>query len=200
MTTPAPRGHSLLTDPAFLALARAYEETVVLPRRATIRDVTEGHWYALVLAPGREGVAIRRIADETWLPTYVPTLHELRCDWRGRHRHIRRALFTGYGFVLAADIDALFARITSCDGVLGIMCEDGEPAIIRSSAVMRFDHELIDFIRMVENGENNFLAVEAQRKASASSQKQRKRRRRRSKRARARAKAWALTPLPMTPA
>ena len=200
MTTPAPRGRSLLNDPAFLALARAYEETVVLPRRATVRDVTEGHWYALVLAPGREGIAIRRIADETWLPTYVPMLCQVRCDWRGRHRHMSRALFTGYGFVLAADIDALFARITSCDGVLGIMCDDGEPAIIRSSAVMRFDHDLIEFIRMVENGENNFLAAEAERKASACSPRQRKRRRRRSKRAHARAKAWTSTPLPVTPA
>jgi hypothetical protein len=200
MSVQAPRGRSLLNDPAFLALARAYEETVVLPRRATVRDVTEGHWYALVLAPGRERDAIDRVADETWLPAYVPIVRELRLGSRGHPFAIRRALFTGYGFVLVADIDAFFSRIKSCDGVLGIMCDDGQPAIIRSSALMRFDHGLIEYIRALEHGENSWLLEQFNRKVvQISPGRRRKRRRRKSKRACGREKASA-SPLPMTAA
>ena len=145
---PATHGRSLLNDPIFLALAREYEARFDPPRRATVRDVTQGHWYALVLVPGAELPAIHRVANATWLPTYVPRVRELRWTRRGAVA-FRRALFTGYGFVLAADIDELFGSITACDGVLGVMCESGEPAIIRSGSdacrkgaatPLRFDH------------------------------------------------------------
>lgn len=189
---PGTRGRSLLNDPIFLALAREYEARFDPPRRATVRDVTQGHWYALKLAPGAELPAIHRVANATWLPTYVPRVRELRWTRRGAVA-FRRALFTGYGFVLAADIDDMFANIRSCDGVIGIMCENGEPAIIRIGSdgcrkgctppPMRFDHDLIEFIRMVENGENSWLLEQFDRQV-VNIAPGRKRRRRRSKRAR----------------
>jgi hypothetical protein len=164
-------GRSLLADPAFLALARAYESVAPAPRRATIRDATEGHWYALALVPGAERKAIDRVADDVRVATYLPMRRELRFSRRGRPFNLHRALFTGYGFVLAADIEALFGRITACEGVRGIMCEDGEPAIVRSGAdncrkgqlaPQRYDHGLIEFIRAIENGEDGGLAAALQ--------------------------------------
>ncbi len=200
---PSTRGRSLLNDPDFLALARAYEERIVPTRRATVRDVTEGHWYALVLEAGNELAAIHRVANATWLPTYVPQIRELRRTRRGAVA-VRRALFTGYGFVQTADIEAFYDRIKSCDGVLGVMCENGKPAIVRAGydgprkgqrgSLMLLDHGLIEFIRKVENGENSWLLKQFDRRVvNVSSGRQRKRNRRRSKRARARALAGAAS-------
>jgi transcription antitermination factor NusG len=166
------RGRSLLRDPNFLALARAYEETVKLPPRATLRDVFKGHWYAIAVVPGRERTAMARVADETWLPTYVPGVQYIGVA-RGRLINVRRALFTGYGFVCVADIDKFFSQIRWCDGVLGILCENGEPVPIyrcerpaqfvknapKRPTAIRFDHELIEYIRAVERDENWSLAT-----------------------------------------
>lgn len=161
-------GRGLLGDPAFLALARAYESTVTAPRRATTRDVTEGHWYALALVPGAERKVIDRVADDVRVPLYLPMRREIRANWRGKRVRRRRALFTGYGFALLADVDELFGRITSVEGVRGIMCESGEPAIVRAGAdacskgrgaLQRFDRELINFIQAVENGANEWLTA-----------------------------------------
>jgi len=168
-------GRSLLNDPAFMALARAYQSRVEQPARARLADVIEGHWYALILLPGSERKAIDRVANDVRLPTYLPMVSEVRANWRGRRRHVRRALFVGYGFVCTADIDALFGRIVACEGVLGVVCEDGgQPAIVHQSDqdlspdqrgtmgrgryIVRFDDELIDFIRAIENGEDGILA------------------------------------------
>jgi Transcription termination factor nusG len=161
-------GRGLLADPAFLALARAYESTVTAPRRATTRDVTEGHWYALALVPGAERKAIDRLADDVRVPLYLPMRREIRANWRGKRVKRWRALFTGYAFALLADVDELFGRVTSVEGVRGIMCESGEPAIVRvgadacskgRGAFQRFDRDLIDFIQAVENGANEWLTA-----------------------------------------
>jgi hypothetical protein len=106
--------------------------------------------------------------------------------------NVRRALFTGYGFVRVLDIDAFFHRIKCCEGVLGILCESGEAAVVRAgfdgrrklsdaarrgcqcSACVReraqgfmlFDNELIEYIRSVERGEN-FSAGEITQKSVA---------------------------------
>jgi hypothetical protein len=192
------RGRSLLNDPMFRALARMYEERITPPARATVRDVTEGQWYALMLVPGAERIAIDRVADEVRVPLYLPMRRDIRADWRGRRFVVRRALFTGYGFVQLADVNKLFGRIIACDGVRGIMCESGEPAVIRAGfddcrkgqylSPLRFDHELIDFIRVVENGASDWLTDPATTWA-APSPRRRKRRRRKSRRARNKAKA-----------
>jgi Transcription termination factor nusG len=161
-------GRSLLADPAFLALARAYESAAPAPRRATPRDAIEGHWYALALVPGAERKAIDRVADDVRVPLYLPMRREIRANWRGKRVKRRRALFTGYGFALIADVDELFGRITSCEGVRGIMCENGEPVIVRSGAddcakdrsvLQRFDRDLIVFIQAIENGANEWLTA-----------------------------------------
>jgi hypothetical protein len=162
-------GRHLLEDPAFEAMARAYERArATVPPRGSIRDAKEGRWYVLALVPGSEREAIDRIADEVRVPLYLPMRREARIDYRGRWRHVRRALFTGYGFVQLADIDNLFGRIASTEGVRGFLCcRDGEPAIVRAgydacrkgqSGFLWFDWELIDFIRQVEAGASDWLS------------------------------------------
>jgi hypothetical protein len=183
IVAPTTGGRSLLNDPLFLALAREYEEVVQLPRRASVRDVTEGHWYALALVPGRERKAIGRVADETWLPTYVPTVQYIGVC-RGRLVNIRRALFTGYGFACVKDMDEFFGRIKACDGVLGILCEGGEAVPIyqlaparfvedapRRPPVVKFDRDLIEHIRAIERGENWSLAYESEKRIAAATRK-----------------------------
>jgi Transcription termination factor nusG len=180
----ATRGRSLLNDPLFLALAREYEARFDPPRRASVRDVTEGHWYALALVPGRERKAIGRVADETWLPTYVPTVQYIGVC-RGRLVNIRRALFTGYGFACVKDMDEFFGRIKACDGVLGILCEGGEAVPIyqlaparfvedapRRPPVVKFDRDLIEHIRAIERGENWSLAYESEKRIAAATPRQ----------------------------
>jgi Transcription termination factor nusG len=191
-------GRSLLADPEFLKLMRAYEceGGGEAPLRASTRDVTEGHWYALLLVPGSERKVLNRLVDEVWLPAYLPMRRELRFTWRGVPFNTCRALFTGYGFVLVADIDALFGRIIATEGVRGIMCESGEPAIVRQGAdgaskgklsPQRYDHDLIDFIRRVENGENADFTAAVNVMESRRARGQRKRPRSHSKRKRAKA-------------
>jgi len=165
-------GRSLLEDPAFIALARAYHERVEAPPRGSVRDVTEGHWYALALVPGSERVAIDRIADEVRVPLYLPMRRDARISWRGKWHHYRRALFTGYGFVQLANLNDLLGQICGTEGVRGIMCEGSaesgrKPAIIRAGfddcrkgkflSPLRFDGELVDFIRRVEAGASDWL-------------------------------------------
>ena len=188
-------GRSLLADPEWLALMRSYDCTVPVPARGSIQDAIAGHWYALALVPGAERKAMDRVADKVRLPTYLPLRRELRFTWRGVPFNTCRALFTGYGFVQLADIDRLLGRILACEGVRGIMCESGKPAIVHGGvdgcsnghiAPQRYDHELIEFIRMVEKGaEQTFADRVAAMENSRRGSPQRKRRRRHSKRGRA---------------
>lgn len=62
--------------------------------------------------------AIAKVADRVKLPTYLPMRRDLINGRRG-YRKMTRALFGGYGFILAADIAEHWDRIKQCPGVAG---------------------------------------------------------------------------------
>jgi transcription antitermination factor NusG len=150
------KGRSLLNDPIYMALVRQYAQSYEPPMRAELADVLYGHWCALLVVPGRERKIVDRIADDVWLPLFVPMVHEV-LNVHGRLRRVQRALFVGYAFALAAPIDRYWGRVRAREGVLGLMTEAGtsRPAIITEREIER--------MRMLENKEDGWLVHQLQR-------------------------------------
>jgi transcription antitermination factor NusG len=147
---------SLFNDPVYMTLVRQYAQSYEPPLRAELADVLRGHWCALLVVPGRERKTVDRIANELWLPLYVPIVHEI-LNVKGRLRRVPRALFVGYAFALAAPIDRYWGLVRACEGVLGLLTEAGtsRPAVIGEREIER--------MRMLENYEYSWLLRQLQR-------------------------------------
>jgi transcription antitermination factor NusG len=167
------KGHSLYNDPEFLKLAVEYAERTMpaMPSPAGIDDVG-GHWYVLELVPFREKLAVEQVADRLHLATYLPMRRERRCDSRGQHFVSRRALFVGYGFVLAKRIARHWDAIKACYGVRGIMTITGDHADVAIPAIV--DWDFIRFIQSQENSNDHLLAADLQAQQDRLSQEWRK--------------------------
>ena len=132
-------------------------------------EIVEGvaaKWYVLTTAANQERIAAAHLIGRRF-GVYLPETEETIVT-RGRKRDVRRLLFRGYLFLFVWDIDRHLRRIRACPGVMGILCREGQPAVLPDAA--------IDDIRQYENSERPLaLSVEA---VAAPSKKKKKRWRR----------------------
>ncbi len=137
------------TPEVFAALSRrALEISESLETRQPNRfaevfpDVTP-HWHVATVLPGRERTAADDLSDRRF-GVYLPE-SEHREVRRGRVVDFKRLMLPGYVLVFVWDIDRHMDRIRACEGVRGMLFNDGRVAIVPD--------RLVDVIRRVENRE-----------------------------------------------
>ncbi|WP_316184705.1 transcription termination/antitermination protein NusG [Bradyrhizobium sp. SZCCHNRI1003] len=119
-------------------------------RNAEIVPKVSARWHVIETHPNHERTAAAHLIARRF-GVYLP---ETECDVvrRGKKVHVTPVMFPGYLFVFVWDIDRHWSRIVSNPGVAGIMTlPDASGA--RLPVVM--SDALIDYIRIVENGERS---------------------------------------------
>ncbi len=101
--------------------------------------VSSAEWFLVRTYPGNDALALRGLARRRF-GAFRP-MQQRHDKLSGIALQGWEAAFPGWIFVLAWDIDKMRARIVSCPGVMGLLCD---PA---SSRPVPIDEEFIDRVR-----------------------------------------------------
>lgn len=99
--------------------------------------VGQARWHIVLHAPGQDNLAMAHLVGRGF-GCYQP-LCERKISRRGNMPATSRLepIFRGYLFLLIWNVDAHMRRITSCPGVVGVLCRDGTPVTVPDQMITK---------------------------------------------------------------
>lgn len=181
------RGETMLARNQFTNLAGVFNP-VMVEYAQTIRnhDTRAGpqdaelmgnapQWYIAITAPNSERSAAAHLVGRRF-GVYLPEIEKRIPASRKRPARVeRRSMFPGYLFLFVWDIEAHVRRIRACPGIINLMYNGDNPAIIPDLLIDRIQTQEFEQLRFVrpkrqrwrtcklldveDDGSNNIVAI-----------------------------------------